>query len=344
MPDIISDIAEAVVSMSEGDYAWNASIILEDLSFYQILNRGDVVELNVQGEIYNLVVESKSLSRGGPADVSMRIEALSPSIKHRFPDATPINYENTTPVLARDAVETILGEVVDWQILNWAIPAYRIRAEDAEPISLAQEIVNAVGGVIESKRDGTLLVRNSFRVNIPDYPTATADHVYTDVEHNLSVSEEFTVREGYNSFLVLEDVTGLSDTLEWVPNEDIVTGGVLRAYPNPWRTTIQIIHTDGTSVSLNPLGVRTRQETETVEFVAGNASLGFAAISLDTITWHSTALTGVALEVHSSTITSGTSVNQGYGVAEITYTVESIDYESSAPLGSVVQYLIEDLG
>lgn len=340
---VVTDIQEAVIAHSEGDFAYNASIILTDLSRYAAINRGDTAILDIYGETYTLQVESKGLSRNAPAGLSMRIEALSPSIKHSAPLATPIDYENTTNTAARTAVETILGEVVDWQMVNWSIPAYRIRAEDAIPIELAKEIVNAVGGVIEPKRDGTLLVRPAFQVNIPDYATAIVDHTYTDAEHNLSVNEEFDVRDDYNWFHIIEDTSGLNDVLEWVPNDDISTGGILRAYPEPWRTSIQIIHTDGIAVFLAPLGVQQRQETEVVEFVAGSASLSYPGISLDNISWHSTPLTGLALDTHSSTITAGTSVNQGYGVAEITYTVESIEYESNAPLGSIVQYLIEDL-
>jgi hypothetical protein len=343
MPDIVSDIEEAVLSLSEGDYAWNASIILTDLSFYQILKRGDVVELNVQGEIYTLIVESKSLNRDRPAGVAMRIEALSPSIYFSPPYCDLIDYENTTPVTAREAVEAILGASVTWNTIDWPIPAGRIVAEQAVPIELAQQIVEVVGAVIEPDKSGALIVRDAYPVNLPDYDTAVPDHVYTDIEHNLSVSETFEPRDDYNKFRILEGEAGYTDTLEWVPNDDIATGGILRAYPTPWRTSIRVVHTDGASVSLSLLGTRTRQETQIVEFVAGSGTLSYPAISIDSVVWYSSPLPGLALESHTATITAGTTVNQGYGVAEITYTVETIDYESNAPLGSVVQYLIEDL-
>lgn len=346
MPDITSDIIEAVVSLSEGDYAWNASIILSDLAFYQLLKRGDVVELNVQGEIYSLIVESKSLSRNSPAGVSIRIEALSPSIFFRPPYTALIDYENGPGTTAKSAVEAILGVSVTWNVIDWPIPAGRISAEQAVPIDLARQIVGTIGAVLEPDKTGALIVRDTFRVNIPDYSSVVPDQVYTDIEHNLSVSETFEPRDDYNKFRILEGDAGFTDTLEWVPNEDITTGGILRAYPTPWRTTIQIVHTDGSSVSLarvDPVATQTRQETQVVEFIAGNGTLSFPAISIDTIVWHSDVLPSLALEAHTATITAGTSVNQGYGVAEITYTVESIDYVSNAPLGSIVQYLIEDL-
>ena len=338
------DIQEAVIELAEGDLAWNASIILTDIAHYQLVNRGDTAVLDLLGELYDLVIQSKSLSRNAPAAISMRVNALSPSIKHRLPQCTLVDYLNTTAILAKDAVEDILGESVDWQLTNWSIPAYRISAEDAEPIELARTIVEAVGGVIEPKKDGSLLVRHSFPVNIPDYATATPDQVYTDVEDNLSVSEEFELRDDYNKFHILEGRAGFTDALEWEPNEDLSTGGVLRAYPTPWRTNIQIIHTDGVMVNLVPLGIRTRQETEIVEFTEGEGSLRHPAISLDTIDWKSDVLPSVSLELHSTIIKAGKSVNQGYGLAEITYTVESIDYESQVPLGNIVQYLLEDLG
>lgn len=344
MPDIISDIEEAVLSLAEGDYAWNASIILTDLAFYQLLKRGDEIDLNVGGELYNLIVESKSINRGGPGQVQMRLEAMSPSVFYRPPYTALIDYENSAATTARAAVETILGTTVAWETIDWPIPAGRITAEQAVPIELAQQIVETIGAVIQPDKSGALVVRDSYRVNIPDYGTATPDHVYTDVEHNLSVQETFEPRDDYNRFRVLEGEAGFTDTLEWVPDEDITTGGVLRAYPTPWRTSIQVIHTDGASVSLTYVGAESRQETELVEFQAGSASLSFPGISLDTVDWKSDALTGLVLNAHEATITAGTSVNQGYGLAEITYTVESINYRSSAPIGSVVQYLIEDLG
>ncbi len=344
MPDITSDIEEAVLSLAEGDYAWTASIILVDLAFYQLLKRGDVIDLNIDGELYNLIVESKSLNRNGPGQVQMRLEAMSPSIFYRPPYTDLIDYENSTATTARAAVEAILGASVTWDCIDWPIPAGRITAEQAVPIELAQQIVETIGAVIQPDKAGNLVVRDAFRVNIPDYATATPDHVYTDIEHNLSVQETFEPRDDYNRFRVLEGEAGFTDSLEWVPDEDISTGGVLRAYPTPWRTSIQVVHTDGASVSLVLVGTETRQETEVIEFVAGTATLGFPAISLDTVDWKSDALTGLVLNSHEATITCGTSVNQGYGLAEITYSVESINYRSNAPLGSVVQYLIEDLG
>jgi len=340
------EVLEAVIAVAEGDIAWNANIRILDLSQYKNINKGDALTLNILGENFTLEVESKSLNRNSPAGASMQINALSPTIDYRSPAADLIDIENTMAILASEMVEDILdGATIDWQIVDWFIPAYRVMAEEAVPADLARNIVEAAGGVLEAKKDGTFLARKRFPNTIPAYSTATPDQVYTDIEDNLSVSEDHDPREDYNKFQIMEGKANFQDTIEWVPDESTpVSNGILRAYPSPWRTNVQIIHTDGVVVGLTLIGTVQRQEEELVEFTEGVGSLQYPGITIDSIVWHSDVLSGITLEPFSTVVTTGTTVNYGYGLATITYTTQAIEYSTNAPLGSNVQYLLEDLG
>ena len=65
---------------------------------------------------------------------------------------------------------------------------------------------------------------------------------------------------------------------------------------------------------------------------------------MDSIDWKSYNLGSLVHEDHGRELTAPTTVNYGYGLAEITYTTEAIEYTTSTAVSTDAQFLLEDLG
>lgn len=338
-------ILECTLSSSESDHLWVGKVILESMDHYSRFSEGKQFTIELQGEVYLLQYNTKDIRRSGPAKIDVSIEGLSPAMALQAPRASGVDRTYDADTLASDMIEDILGEAVTWAMPDWVIPAYRVAAQGAIPLDFAAGIVEAAGGLLDSNIDGSLLVRSKYITNIPDYPALGAvDQVYSDEQDNLSAVDSYDLRSGYNKFRITDDDGVFQDRIEYVADEDSDTSGVLRVYPSPWRTTLMVRTTDASGMVFvgNEVWL-TREETETVEFVAGVGSLPYPAESIDSFKWHSEILEGIMHTAYSSELTAGTTVNQGYGLVDITYTVRYLEYDTTAILGSNVQYVVEDI-
>ena len=196
-------ILEASISQDEEDYAWKASITLASIGDYQKMSNGDAFILNLLGEEYNLIVDSKSLFRNAPAEVSLTLSGISPTVRFDNPNADKITKTWETPILAKDAAEEVLGESITWTLPNWMIQANRLAVVDASPISIVQLIATAAGGVVETQPDGTVAVRPKYPVSVADFATAALDHTLTDAADNLSTSEKLQQATVINKLRIL---------------------------------------------------------------------------------------------------------------------------------------------
>jgi hypothetical protein len=326
----------------EGNH-WSADITLRDVSLYALINRDDPVIIECYGDTYNLIVEQKSINRSSSVAISGVIRAISPGIAYDSPRASGYTRTFDTEINAVTAIEEILSTDVIWEMpASWQIPAFRITANNAIPIQLARTIIEAGGGVLESEKDGTLRARPEFVRPVPEYWDYPYDHLFTDADDNLSQTGEYQYTDGYNKFRIKEGEALLQDNIEYMKSET-EPGGTLRCYPSPWRENVALVHTDGPIVLLDEIGIVEREEVETVEFVAGASSVQYPVYDILALEWLSDALTGFGWVQDSSDLTAETTVNQGYGLAKITYKVRSIDYKTDAPDGSTIQYVLEDL-
>lgn len=316
------DAAEYDLSTSEDEYVWVGKFSVTDQDAYASISLGDAVSIVIAGREYVLVVTSKNLTRDSESEVSMTVTAHSPAILLSSPHTPTISYELTTPKMARDIVEEILGQTVDWQILDWMIPAAYFAVTDVEPISAAKTIVESVKGIIESKPDGTLRVRYLFPVSVPDFSSGSVTTL-TDVYDALSYEGEVASLAVYDCFRIRDNSGTASDTLEFKPDDGETTIGEIRAWVTPWRE-VSLSHTGGSSLTLGSFGLHSISiEGEEVEFKGGKATLAYPAVSITSVEWLSDPLGSVILDPRTRDITSSErETNYGYGLARISYTAE----------------------
>lgn len=349
----VIDVFDAEISTDEEGFIWQAEITLLDIGDYKSINIDDQFTLNFYGEIFTLLTESKTLDRSSPVGLAMTVRAVSPAVRHDFPRAAPLTVNYSTPVMAKATAEAVLGESITWSIPDWSIPANRLGIADGAPIQLVQQIVSAVGGVLESNPDGTLVARPKFPVSMnileDDAQTPSIDQNYFDTADNLSVSEEYTPQKLFNKFRISDTVKEFNDDLDFDFDETVEadgsitksdTEGLLKAFVKPFRTNVVVKSSQDASIGFQLNGVNTEQLTELVEIKEGIGSVSKPILSIDSFTYEAINLGTPTFVVDDTQIVTP-NVNLKYGLVEITYTTHFIEYDVTGVNGKNVQFRLE---
>ncbi len=324
----------------------SVSLVLSDPEDYALFPRdtGTIQSsfvVGYYGTNYEFVVDNttatKSQTRTTINFVS-EIRGLSRLVRLGPERAGIIDQIFDTPRFARSIVEELLGVTVTWEVLDWAIPANRFGVSAQSPLDAAKQVVGAIGAVMGSNPDGSFFVRSQYPVNLWELDTAPVDITLTagDIIH---ISEEINADPHWRTVTVMDSrPDAFKDTIEFEPDETNSLKGVLHVYPNPFRTTV-VLTTTRTGVTLSGGTVKTRTETqEDIEFVGGRATLRWPADTVGSVVYKNVNLGGVTAI--------GSDVDaavQGQSLADITYNVKSIDYNTTANAPKAAQFVLEDV-
>lgn len=330
------------IAADEGGYLYEGEVEV-GLDGYGALAVNDAVTLDLFGEAHELVVESRRRDREGPAGRRYVIGLRSPTIRHDFPRAAPVSKTFDQAILARDAVEELLGEAVTWELVNWPISAFRLAWEETAPIAAARQIVEAAGGTIQTDPDGTLRVRHLYPQSPKDgYAGATAARVVDEQQHIVSAGESFAPRRLVDRLVIRDTVDGVfADRMEFEADPDNDRAGTVHVYPSPWRTNVVVTHTSNASLQLTALGETVREETEVVEFAAGRAALSFPIETLLSVEWLYVSLGVVSFDAYATELEAAQA--DGYSLARVKYETRSIDYRLISPTVDQAQLLLQEI-
>lgn len=334
----------ASLRADEGSAYWQCETLeLQRASDYRKLPRDTPFTLNLFGVDYAFVVDTRELTRsvdtdGNPSRVAT-ITGLSPGCRLAGPRATALTRTWTEPASARAIVEELLGEPVAWSMVDWWIPGNRLAANGAYPLDIARQVVEAAGGLLESAPDGSWIARPAWPVSVPDLlPERVADHELDD-RTVFEVSERPSLEDRVNRVRIVDVEASYQDSLEWVAATDDPLRGEVRAFPSPWRDGLSIRHTRGTPpVYLDGvLTAATAEQTETVEFQAGIATVQYPVLAVLSVTWLAESLGGVA-----AAGTQLTATVAEYSLAEVVYTTRYLRAPAHASEPAQAQFLLED--
>ena len=213
---------------------------------------------------------------------------MSPAALLGEPYSAPI--EGELSGLASSLAATLAGSVpLSWQTVDWAIPPATWIASGETPLALLKQLAGAVGSVVQSRPDGGLVVLPAYPVSLPAWPTATPDLTLTEILDCFSTGATPDHRLGYNRYL-LTDRMASSDSLRLEETGLTATTKEVRGYQVPWTGDFALIHTGGDWVQIEDLGIEERQETETVEIVAGAGRVRYPLHSVVALEWQQTNL------------------------------------------------------
>jgi len=330
-------IVEATLSCDEESPVWIARVEIAAITDFAAIGIGDTITLVLGLETFVLVVDGKTLSRTSVADQRMELTAVSPVALFDAPFAGTIRYYEAGAVSARAAVEFLIGPVA-WSLPDWIIPAGRLMLEGATPLAAARNIVAAIGGIVESNPDGTVVCRRRHPASIPQYGVATVAHSLFDADVMLAQAQIAPMR-GYNRVTIANEDGGTgtsADRIEYVADADDAYRGTVRAYLASQRAVV-LAHTGHPSTVIATLGAITRTETETVEFIEGQASTRYPVTAIVNLAWQHTGLGDVTASGQS--LMAATS---GFSLLRITYTTTSLDWRVALPIDEEVQFVLVD--
>ncbi|MBI5920920.1 MAG: hypothetical protein HY847_04625 [Betaproteobacteria bacterium] len=331
-------ILKATLSCDEDSPVWIARIEIAAVENFALMQIGDALSLTVGLESFAFIIDGKTFSRASIVDRQCEITAVSPLALYDAPFTGAIQIHETAAISARAAVESLIGGV-DWHLPEWTIPADRLRVDGATPLAAARNIVAAIGGVVESYPDGSVLCRRRHPVSVPQYGLANLSHSLLDadvIESRAQVSPQ----RGYNRITIAnEESAGRTndDRIESITDPDNPWQRTVRAYLATPRTAL-LTHTGNPGTIIGTLGKVTRTEIETVEFVAGQASVRYPITRIVSATWRHADLGAITVDQNNLS-----SSVPGYSLLVITYTTTSLDWHVHLDADEDVQFVLVDV-
>jgi hypothetical protein len=336
-PDI--QLLSASVTADEDSPYYQCEVELRDAKDYSTFVRDQAFILHLFDDEYHFVVDSKGLSRSiddeGNYQESVTLSGLSPLCLKAAPRSTPITKVWVTPIMASDVVEELIG-LVTWNLVDWMIPGYRLSADNADPFEIAQNIVNAAGGLLESQPNGSVVVRHRWPTSIAALDTGIPSTILSETMI-YSAQEQPTQDVLMNRIRITDSNAGYQDRLEYEPNqvygEDDPWSGMLYAYLSPWRDGLRIVTTRGSKIQLGTQSESTKrifdaddeQTAEVLTFEGGQSSTRYPIMTLDSLEWWDENLGGLTFVPYATTVeASAEGAYSGYSLAQIEYTTRRL--------------------
>lgn len=347
-------VEDAQVGKDEDDLWWTCNVTLTDINDYALFTQDDQFTLSLFGEEWEFIVDSKELTRNTPAGFDAQLTGISPAAADDFPRSDQFTQEFPNDILARTAVEGALSIAVEWRdFVDWIIPGGRLAADRTSPVDFAQTIVEAAGGILESKKDGTWLVRHRYPTSTQWYDTTSPDHVFNEADKIFTVSEQFVPGRVVNRIRITDGENNFNDIIEFVPNDNNALEGELFVYPGPFRTTVQLLTTAlPADITLAPTLPTVQQRTvtemddedrgELLEFNNCEAITSYPVYGIVEVEWIGIDLGAVTFEEGSTTL--NVSGPSGYSMARVKYTTQFLRYQVQALQPIDAQFILEDIG
>jgi hypothetical protein len=330
-------IVQATLSCDEDSPVWIAQIEVAAVADFALIAIGDDITLTLGLETFAFVIDGKTLSRESIDAQRCNLTAVSPLALLDAPFAGTTRYYESDAISAEAAVENLIGPV-DWQLPSWTIPAGRLLLENVTPLAAARNIVAAIGGIIESNPEGSVVCRRRHPISIPQYGATQPAGSLFDADV-LSVSSQIAPMRGYNRVTIAneEGATGsASDRIEFVVDPDDPYRGTVRAYLSVSRP-VALVHTGHASTVVASLGAVTRTETETVEFIEGQSSTRYPVAAITSSIWQHSALGAFVADGQGLVAAA-----PGYSLLRIAYTTTSLDWRVALPVDEEVQFVLVD--
>lgn len=332
------------VEISEGANVWTGSLTLARITDADKFVFDDDVVLDLNGEIYEMVVDSIQQSRTGPAQVGAVLRVLSKSARDDTPRAAEVTHIFDTPVTAQAAAEFLVGEPIDWRTIDWLLPANRFGVENASALDAVAILAEAVGATLETNPDGTLYVRNQYEVRVSDYLTATPSHVFLAADSILAIAESLGPQEIVNRLRIRDDEGSLfQDRMVFEEDDDNELLGTMSIFPSPFRDMdLDVTRFNPPIIILSKIGTVELTKTETVEIVEGEGTVDFPIFAIDSTNYLDVDLGALTFDADSQTIRSSDPVNK-FSLVEITYRTRAVQFRVESTQNAIpAQFLAVD--
>lgn len=328
------DFLGVTITADEDSPYWQCELTLKDAGDYVRFPRDTPFTIYLfDGVEFNFIVDSRSLQRSiddqGNYQEICTVSGLSPLALKARPRAVKITKTWESPILASAVVTELLGSNT-WNLVDWLIPAYRLACERADPLTVAKQVVEAVGGLIESQPNGSIICRHRWPTSIAALDSVIVDQTL-DERVIYSASEAPTQDELIDRIRIYDTEPGFQDRLEYVPNKlgdnTDPRNGVLYAFPSPWRENLQIVTTRPSVISVGSMSIGTRTigdsnedyPAEIITFADRTSSTQYPIMTLTSLQWLDEDLGAAIYTPYATTLEANNGSYNGYSLAKVQY-------------------------
>jgi len=226
---------------------------------------------HINGVDHHTVVVSKSDTKTVRETV-YSIEARSPSVLLDFPfaSAVPDTFVVTgTASQIVSALAALEGLTITWHMdSDPPLTDEDVLVIGDSPLGGIRNIVNELGGRVNSYPDGSIHAVKRHPVDSDKYDDATTLHELTTGLDYIVLSTNTDKRSGFNKFTLSSDK---SDTGYGLKSDSVSTGRIdIRATKVPWSSAyVELWTSDLSSVTILPKGVQNVSVTEEIEIKGG---------------------------------------------------------------------------
>ena len=294
------------------------------------------------------------------------IELGSPTVKLDVPYSRTLSATDTieTEMYAKDIVELMAaksGIIVDYQILNWLVKSSAISVVGESPLAVIRKIVNAVGGVVQTKPNGELLIISMYPVSPVEWDVLTPSIALTEDDYIADIEVSFDERDGFNAFIISEQNSTMNSiNLEVI--EVTATTKIIKGYRVPFEAgPFPLLSSGGPTVSINKTtdpvteqvpALDDSNEWEIVEFINWQGSTTKPIYSIIDIDWIEDELTddtgipsSAILDVNESGVLTvlNTDSVPSESLLRIKYTTKYWKWTVTGEVGKYVQFYVPEI-
>jgi len=330
------------VNYSQSSYSGKGSIELVNLSDWEGVNFLDSIIITIDAQEYEMVVISKS--KGETYDKQeYKLEVMSQAVLLDFPYAKEIlvDYEifGTESAIV-NALGLLEGIPVVWDIpVDDHLTNDEVQPEGRSPLSVIREIVNDLGGIVQSYPDGSVHAVPRYEVNSDKYDVTTPATSYILGSDFISIDDSSDKRDGFNKYSVSNETFADGYTLE---SEQVTPSKFkIKAYKVPWNSTaVKLTTSELTNVLITASGITSEELTEEIEIVEGSGKVSKPCYSVVSYDYKTSTNLGAVTVDEDGTVSTATKENTLVTITYATkywlWTATNIDEES-------VQFILEKL-
>jgi hypothetical protein len=238
---------------------------------------------------------------------------------------------------ARDAVEHLIGETY-WHTVDWVLTPSAVFYSTTR-LDAAKAIVREAGGVIQSEPNGSVIIRHTYPDKIDQLGGAFIAHRISGTENLLEASELIGSYTEINRVIVTTERESGASRHDYKVIKETPTTATVEVYDNRPMARVTLL----TTGDLNSVTIGAKQTTtsdiivEVVEFRNGQARLQHKGIAMLGLKWQYQSLGSVRLEDNALI-----AENDGYSVAEVTYSTNKVAWQVSNYKPELTQFLITE--
>lgn len=247
---------------------------------------GEQIDIIVNGTEFALLIDSRKRTRNFERS-SYAIEGRSITAKLGKGFASPIT-KTWEAITAREVIDELClvdGISYLFELVDWLIPANTLAAESVFPIEIIDKIAKASGGIVQTKPDGTLVIRPKYPVPPPEYDSAIPVLSISDVDDIFTIEESKVVKPKWNAVRVMDEPDSSSKryNIKQVEYDAVARTSIVAVTSSPFDPDVELKFNHSNilgTVSAQYQGLVEKEIIETVKIVNGKSSVGWIVDSI----------------------------------------------------------------